>query len=401
MPRTLLKNPIPEWHEQTKLVHNGAMRSQYGETSEAIYMNSGFCYENAEVAESRFNGEEPGFVYSRYSNPSLAMLEQRLADLEGAEACNVMASGMAAVFAAIMCQVKAGDRVVASRALFSSCHYILTQVLPRFGVDVVLVDGTDLNAWETALSQPTACVFIETPSNPTLEVIDIAAVAKLSHIAGARLIVDNIFATPLLQRPLELGADIIVYSTTKHMDGQGRCLGGAVLGYKSFMEEILLPFHRHTGPAMSPFNAWVVYKALETFPLRMERHVDNAEAIADYLLSRDDKVSRVIYPGLANHAQHGVAKRQMKRAGALLAFEMKGGKEAAFKLLNALQLMLISNNLGDARTLVTHPATTTHASVAPEERARFGITDGMVRLSAGLENQDDLIADLAQALDQA
>lgn len=399
MPRTLQKKPSLQWQEQTRLIHNGTMRSQYGETSEAIYMNSGFCYENAEVAESRFNGEAPGFVYSRYSNPNLAMLEQRLADLEGAEACNVMASGMAAVFAAIMCQVKAGDRVVASRALFSSCHYILGQILPRFGIDVVLIDGTDITAWETALSQPTACVFIETPSNPTLEIIDIAAVAKLSHIAGARLIVDNIFATPMLQKPLELGADIVVYSTTKHMDGQGRCLGGAVLGYKSFMEEILLPFHRHTGPAMSPFNAWVVHKALETFPMRMERHTDNAEAIADYLSGRDDKVSKVIYPGLATHPQYAIAKRQMKRAGALLAFEMKGGKEAAFKLLNALELMLISNNLGDSRTLVTHPATTTHASVAPEERLRFGITNGMIRLSAGLEATDDLIADLHQALE--
>lgn len=392
------KNQTTQWQEQTRLVHNGTMRSQYGETSEAIYMNSGFCYENAEVAESRFNGEAPGFVYSRYSNPNLAMLEQRLADLEGAEACNVMASGMAAVFAAIMCQVKAGDRVVAGRALFSSCHYILSQILPRFGVDVVLVDGTDLAAWQTALSQPTACVFIETPSNPTLEVIDIAAVAKLCRTAGARLIVDNIFATPLLQRPLELGADIIVYSTTKHMDGQGRCLGGAVLGYKPFMEEILLPFHRHTGPAMSPFTAWLVHKALETFPMRMERHVDNAEAIADFLVQCGDKVSRVIYPGLATHPQHAIAKSQMKRGGALLAFEMKGGKDAAFKLLNALELMLISNNLGDSRTLVTHPSTTTHASVGPEERARFGITDGMIRLSAGLEASDDLIADLRQAL---
>lgn len=388
-----------QWQEQTKLVHGGSMRSQYGETSEAIYMNSGFCYENAETAESRFNGEAPGFVYSRYSNPNLAMLEQRLAQLEGADACNVMASGMAAVFAALMCQLKAGDRVVSSRALFSSCHYILNQVLPRFGIEVVLVDGTDLGAWKQALSKPTALVFIETPSNPTLEVIDIAAVAELTHAAGGRLIVDNVFATPLLQRPIEYGADIVVYSTTKHMDGQGRCMGGAVLGERQFMEEVLLPFHRHTGPAMSPFNAWIVYKALETFPMRLERHVNNAEAIVEFLQS-SEKVSRVIYPGLKDHPQHAIAKKQMKRAGALVAFEMKGGKEAAFKLLNSLELMLISNNLGDARTLLTHPATSTHASVAPEERAKFGITDGMIRLSAGIEDASDLVADLRQALQQ-
>lgn len=397
MPSTK-KPQASEWKEQTKLVHHGILRSQYGETSEAIYMNSGFCYENAELAERRFNGEEPGFVYSRYSNPNLAMLESRLAELEGAESCNVMASGMAAVFAAIMCQIKAGDRMVASRALFSSCHYIFTQILPRLGVDVVLVDGTDLDAWASALSQPTCCVFIETPSNPSLEIIDIPAVAKLCHAAGARLIVDNVFATPLLQKPLELGADIVVYSATKHMDGQGRCMGGAVLGYREFMEETLLPFHRHTGPAMSPFNAWVVYKGLETFAMRMERHIDNAEALADFLTTCDDKVSRVIYPGLANHPQHGLAKKQMKRAGALVAFEMKGGKEGAFTFLNALNLMTISNNLGDSHTLVAHPATTTHASVAPQERATFGITDGMIRLSAGLEDADDLIADVKQAL---
>ncbi|MCH2546043.1 MAG: O-succinylhomoserine sulfhydrylase [Alphaproteobacteria bacterium] len=392
------ETPTINWDEQTKLIHNGVMRSQYGETSEAIFMNSGFCYDSAEIAESRFNGDAPGFVYSRYSNPNLAMLEQRLADMEGAESCNVMASGMAAVFAAIMCQVKAGDRVVASRALFSSCHYILSQVLPRFGVNVVLVDGTDITAWQNALSQPTACVFIETPSNPTLEIIDITEIAKLCHIAGARLIVDNVFASPLLQKPLELGADLVVYSTTKHMDGQGRCLGGAVLGYREFMEETLLPFHRHTGPAMSPFNAWLVHKSLETFPMRMERHVDNAEAVADFLCGCDDKISRVIYPGLANHPQHGIARRQMKRAGALVAFEMVGGKEAAFKFLNALELLTISNNLGDARSLVAHPATTTHASISSEERASFGITDGMIRLSAGLEATDDILNDIKQAL---
>lgn len=394
-------SPKTDWQEQTKLVHQGVMRSNFGETSEAIYMNSGFCYADAETAESRFNGEAPGFVYSRYSNPNLAMLEQRLTEMEGAEACNVMASGMAAVFAALMCQLKAGDRVVASRALFSSCHYILAQVLPRFGVDVVLVDGVDMAAWKSALSQPTVCVFIETPSNPTLEIIDIAAVATLCHAAGARLIVDNVFATPLLQKPLALGADIVVYSTTKHMDGQGRCLGGAVLGKREFMEEVLLPFHRHTGPAMSPFNAWLVHKALETFPLRLQRHVENAEAVADFLTTQTDTVARVIYPGLKSHPQHAIAQEQMTGNGALIAFEMKGGKAAAFRFMNALQLLTISNNLGDARTLIAHPATTTHASVAEDERQKFGITEGMLRLSVGIEAAEDIIADMQQALAKA
>lgn len=391
-----------QWQDATKLIHGGVLRSQHGETSEAIYMNSGFCYENAEIAESRFNGEAPGFVYSRYSNPNLAMLETRLAALEGAEACNAMASGMAAVFAALMCQLKAGDRVVASRSLFSSCHYILATVLPRFGVEVVFVDGRDNAAWKAALAQPTVCVFIETPSNPTLEIIDIRTVAELTHAAGGRLIVDNVFATPLLQKPLALGADIVVYSTTKHMDGQGRCLGGAVLGSAVFINDILLPFHRHTGPALSPFNAWLLNKSLETFALRAERHFSNGEKIAAYLVERTDKISRVIYPGLPSHPQHALALEQQNgRGGALVAFEMKGGKEAAFRFMNALELVVISNNLGDARSLVAHPATTTHASLGTEERARHGITDGMLRLSVGLEAAEDLLHDLKKALDVA
>ncbi|MBM3618696.1 MAG: O-succinylhomoserine sulfhydrylase [Alphaproteobacteria bacterium] len=386
------------WQEQTRLVHGGVLRSQYGETSEAIYMNSGFCYENAEVAESRFNGEAPGFVYSRYSNPNLAMLESRLAELEGAEACNVMASGMAAVFAAIMCQVKAGDRVVAGRALFSSCNYILTQILPRFGVEVILVESADDAGWQAALSKPTACVFIETPSNPILEIIDIRRVAELTHKAGGRLIVDNVFATPLLQKPLELGADIVVYSTTKHMDGQGRCLGGAVLGDAKFINEVLLPFHRHTGPALSPFNAWVMNKALETFPLRAERHFDNGEKIAEFLNAQTAKVKRVLYPGLKNHPQHTLAMSQQKRGGALVTFELEGGKESAFHFMNALELVVISNNLGDARTLIAHPATTTHASLGAEGRTEAGITDGMLRISVGIEAAEDIISDLSRAL---
>lgn len=395
------KSQEKPWQDETLLIHSGLIRSEHGETSEAIYMTSGFCYENAEVAESRFNGEAPGFVYSRYSNPNLAMLESRLAALEGAEACNVMASGMAAVFASLMSQLKTGDRVVASRSLFSSCHYILATVLPRFGVEVVFVDGRDNAAWEAALSKPTVCVFIETPSNPTLEIIDIRTVAKLTHAAGGRLIVDNVFATPFLQKPLTLGADIVVYSSTKHMDGQGRCMGGAVLGSTGFINDILLPFHRHTGPALSPFNAWVLNKSLETFSLRAERHFSNAEKIAAYLESRSDKLSRTIYPGATSHPQHALAMSQQSRGGALVTFEMKGGKEAAFRFMNALELIVISNNLGDARSLIAHPATTTHASLGAEERAKHGITDGMLRLSVGLEAVDDLLVDLKTALDAA
>lgn len=387
-------------HPQTRLIHEGVMRSQYGETSEAIYLNSGFCYESAETAEKRFNGEEPGFVYSRYSNPSLAMVEQRLADLEGADAAFVMASGMAAVFASLMCQVQAGDHVVANRALFSSNFYILNTLLPRYGVEVTLVDGRDMAAWEKALSRKTRCVFVETPTNPSLEIVDIRKVAELTHKAGGLLIVDNVFATPLLQKPLELGADVVVYSTTKHMDGQGRCLGGAVLGGKDFMENTLLPFHRHTGPAMSPFTAWILHKALETFALRMETHTSNAEKMAVYLESQTGKgkIKSVTYPGLASHPQHQLAISQMKRGGPLVSFEVEGGKEAAFRLLNKLRIMTISNNLGDAKTLVTHPATSTHASVPAEQRHLFGISDGTIRMALGLEHSDDLMADMEQAL---
>lgn len=381
----------------TNLIHSGTLRTQYSETSEAIFFNSGFCYPDAETAERRFNGEEPGFVYSRYSNPNLAMLEGRLALLEGAERCMVTASGMAAVFASLLCQLKAGDRVVTCRALFSSCHYILSEILPRFGIEVVWVDGRDLSQWKAAFKKKTVCVFIETPSNPTLEIVDIAAVCKLAHAAGAKVIIDNVFATPLLQKPLEFGADIIVYSTTKHMDGQGRCLGGAVLGSQKFIEETLMPFIRHTGPALSPFNAWVLHKSLETFPMRMERHIKNAKKIADFLGAHKN-VLRVIYPTRKDHPDYAIAKKQMKGGGGLVTFEIKGGKKGAFKFLNGLKLMTISNNLGDARTLISHPATTTHASIGPVERKKMGITDGMIRISAGLESPEDLLTDLKKAL---
>jgi O-succinylhomoserine sulfhydrylase len=328
------------------------------------------------------------------------MLEQRLALMEGAEACVVTASGMAAVFAALLCQLKSGDHVVAAKALFSSCHYILTQLLPRYGITCTLVDGPDLNAWKKALTRKTACAFIETPANPTLELIDIAALARLCRNNGTRLIVDNVLSMPLTQAPLELGADIVVYSTTKHIDGQGRTLGGAILGSKKFIEEVALPFCRHTGPHMGPFNAWVILKALETLPLRVERHAATAAALAQKLEAHP-KVTRVIYPGLQSHPQHAIAKKQMKNGGPMIAFELKGGKKAAFRFMNALELILISNNLGDAKTLITHPASSTHFSMGEAARKAAGITDGLIRLSVGLEDAEDLWSDLEQALKSA
>ncbi|MCE3232403.1 MAG: Cystathionine beta-lyase/cystathionine gamma-synthase [Rickettsiaceae bacterium] len=389
------------WKMSTKLVRGGTLRSNFGETSEAIFLNSGFCYESAEVAESRFNGEAPGFVYSRYSNPTLASLEERMALLEGAEACCVMASGMAAVYASIACQIKPGDHFIASKVLFGSCYYIATEILPRMGVEVTLVDGKDLNAWEEAFkgSKGTAkeYVFIESPSNPNLELVDIEAVGKLCKKHDAFFIVDNIFASPLLQHPLELGADCVVYSTTKHIDGQGRCLGGAILGSQQFITEVVTPFHRHTGPALSPFNAWVFLKGLETLDIRMERHCDNAEKVAAFLESHK-KIKRVIYPGLPSHPQYALAQKQMDRGGNLIAFELDAGKPAAFAVMNKLKIVDISNNLGDSKSLITHPATTTHSNIKPEEQVKLDITAGMLRLSVGLEDIDDLIDDFAQAL---
>ena len=392
------QGPAFPMHPDTAMVHGGTMRSQYGEVSEAIFMNSGFCYDSAETAESRFNGVAPGFVYSRYLNPTLAMLEERLTQLEGAERCCVVASGMAAVFASMMSFLKAGDHVVAGRVLFGSCFYIITQIFPRFGITYELVDARDLSAWEKALKRPTAAVFIESPANPSLELTDIAAVASIAKKAGAIVIVDNIFATPHHQKPLTLGADVVVYSATKHMDGQGRTLGGAILGSKDFIENVVTPFHRHTGPALSPFNAWVILKGLETFGLRMERHSANAAAVAA-LLEGHPKITRTVYPGLQSHPQHTLATQQMSGFGNLIAFEVKGGKAGAFKLLNALSIILISNNLGDAKSLMTHPATTTHSNMAAAERAAIGISDAMLRLSVGLEHADDLLHDLTNALE--
>jgi O-succinylhomoserine sulfhydrylase len=383
---------------ETKLVRGGSIRSNFGETSEAIFLNSGFAYNSAEIAESRFNGEEPGYVYSRYLNPSLKMLEDKLAILEGAEAACVMASGMAAVFAAIMCQLKTGDHFIASKVLFGSCYHIATKILPNYGIEVSLIDGTSEDEWRKAFKKNTKVVFIETPANPNLEILDIKFISGLCKQNGAKLIIDNIFASAYCQESLKFGADIIVYSTTKHMDGQGRTLGGCVLGTQEFIKDILLPFHRHTGPALSPFNAWVILKSLETYSLRMERHCFNAQKIAEFLESHP-KVKRVLYPTLKSHPQHEIAKRQMNNGGAMIAFETLGEKKDTFAFMNKLQLVDISNNLGDSKSLITHPATTTHSNIAREDQEKIGITQTMCRLSVGLEHVDDLINDLKQALE--
>jgi O-succinylhomoserine sulfhydrylase len=387
----------PSLRPQTLLSRGGTERSQFGETSEAIFMTSGYVYRRAEDAEAAFAKPGSAYVYSRYANPTVAMFEERLRLIEGAEACRGLASGMAAVFASLACFLKAGDRVVASRALFGSCHYIITQILPRYGIETELVDGRDLDAWERALSRPASAVFVESLSNPTLEIIDIEAVAKLTHRAGGLLIVDNVFATPLLMKPLRLGADIVIYSATKHIDGQGRGLGGAILGPTQWATDHLANFLRHTGPSLSPFNAWMLLKGLETLDLRVERMSRNAAEVARFLEAHA-KIERTIYPGLESHPQRAVVERELEGGGTLLAFTVAGGKAGAFRCLNALRLILISNNLGDARSLVTHPATTTHHRLKPEERAALGIDDGLVRLSVGLEDPADLMADLDRAL---
>ncbi|MEQ8389191.1 MAG: O-succinylhomoserine sulfhydrylase [Alphaproteobacteria bacterium] len=391
------ENPIEDARLATRLVRGGTLRSPFMETSESIFMTSGYVYDSAEEAESAFETDGQRYVYSRFANPTVAMFEERLRLIEGAEACRATGTGMAAVFAALMCQLKAGDHVVAARALFGSCRYIVSDLLPRYGIDVTIIDGTDAAAWEAALSRPTAAVFMETPSNPTLEIIDLPAVAEMAHEAGAQVIVDNVFATPLLQRPLELGADIVVYSATKHIDGQGRSLGGAILGRADFCTDILKPFMRHTGPSLSPFNAWVLLKGLETLELRVTRHVENAEKIARHLAGRSD-VSRVLFPSLESHPQYDLARRQMSGGGSVVSFEIPGGKARAFAFLNRLRIIDISNNLGDAKSLITHPATTTHQRIPEPERLALGITPDLVRLSVGLEDVADLLADLDQAL---
>jgi O-succinylhomoserine sulfhydrylase len=393
-----LRDERQHWRQATRLVRGGTARSAFDETSEGLFLTSGYVYASAEEAETAFKGEKDRFLYSRFANPTVTMFETRLAGLEHAAYCRATASGMAAVFASLASQVSAGDCVVAARALFGSCHYIVADILPKFGVETVFVDGTDLGQWQAALDRPTRAVFLETPSNPTLEIIDLPAVADLAHAAGAKVVVDNVFATPLLQRPLALGADIVVYSTTKHIDGQGRTLGGAILTNDGdFEENQLVPFLRHTGPTLSPFNAWILLKGLETLELRVTRHCANAAIVARHLEGRNG-LDRVLYPGLASHPQHALAARQMEGGGTIVAFEMCGGRSAAFRFLNALKLVDISNNLGDAKSLACHPATTTHQRLSPEERAAMGITEGMVRLSVGLEDVEDLKDDLDQAL---
>ena len=387
-----------DWKPQTQLVRGGQLRSPFSETSEALYLTSGFVYDSAEEAEAAFKNEGSRFVYSRYSNPTVAMFEERLRLLEGAETCAATPSGMAAVAAALLCFLKAGDRVVSSRVLFGSCHWIISTLLPRYGIETVLVDGGDLEAWRDALKPGAQAVFFETPSNPILGLVDIAAVSEMAHAAGARVVIDNVFATPMLQRPLELGADIVVYSATKHIDGQGRCMGGAILGPADWHKEFLWPYYKHTGPSMSPFNAWVLLKGLETLDLRVERHGRNALAVAS-ALEAHPKVGKVLYPGLASHPQYELAQRQMKGGSNLIAFTVPGGKDGAFRLLNGLNLIDISNNLGDSKSLITHPATTTHRAVPAGQRAEFGIGDGLVRISVGLEDAEDIISDLNAALE--
>ena len=381
----------------TRLVHGGTLRSQFGEVSEAMFLTQGYVYDTMEAAEARFNGTDPGFIYSRFSNPTVAMFEQRMALLEGAEAARATATGMAAITAAMMGQVKAGDHVVAAKALFGSCRYVVEELLPRFGVESTLVDGEDLDQWAAAMRPNTVTTFLESPTNPLLGLVDIAAVADIAHRGGATLVVDNVFASPMLQRPMELGADCVVYSTTKHIDGQGRCLGGIILASQQFIEDKMQTFLRQTGPALSPFNAWVMLKGLETLPLRVAAQTSAATRIADEL-SLHRQVARVIYPGRDDHPQAELARRQMSGGGTLVAFEVRGGKAAAFRFANALQVILISNNLGDAKSLITHPATTTHQRLSPAVRAELGITDGVVRLSVGLEDVHDLLDDLGQAL---
>jgi O-succinylhomoserine sulfhydrylase len=387
-------------HPETRLIHAGTLRSQFGETSEALFLTQGFVYDSAEQCEARFLGKEPGYLYSRFSNPTVNMFETRMAAFEGAESARATATGMAAVHNAVIGQVRAGDHVVAAKALFGSCRWVVEEFLPRFGVASTLVNGLDLDEWRSAVRPNTKVFFLESPTNPTLEVLDIAAIAAIAHDAGARLVVDNVFATPIFQSPLALGADCVVYSATKHIDGQGRCLGGIILGAEKFIQDHIHNLLRQSGPAMSPFNAWVLLKGLETLPLRVARQTANAGAIAD-LLAGHPKITRLIYPGRADHPQAATVKKQMRGGSNLVAFEIKGGKPGAFRFLNDLKLVRITNNLGDAKSLVTHPATTTHQRLTPQARAELGITDGLVRLSVGLEHRDDIAADLTAALEKA
>lgn len=392
-------NPAnPEtWSPETQLVHGGVLRSQFSETSEALFLTQGYVYKNAEEAEARFKNESPGYQYSRFGNPTVTMFEDRMKLLEGAEDARATATGMAAVTAALLSYLRTGDHIVAARAMFGSCRYIVETLCPRFGIEATLIDGRDLDAWKDAIKPNTKMFFFETPANPTLDLVDIAGVSKVAHDKGILVAVDNVFATPLLQKPLQHGADIVIYSATKHIDGQGRCLGGIVLCSAKFATDHLQDWVRQTGPSMSPFNAWVLLKGLETMPVRVERQCATAEALAAHLVGKPG-VKDVIYPGRSDHPQASLAKRQMTGGGQIVTIEVEGGRAAAFRFQNALRLIKISNNLGDAKSLITHPTTTTHFRLKPEQRAELGITDGMLRISVGLEAADDLKADLNAAL---
>jgi O-succinylhomoserine sulfhydrylase len=396
MPASATKSYRPETH----LVHAGTLRSQFAETSESIFLTQGYVYDSAGQAERRFKNEEPGYQYSRFSNPTVTMFEHRMCALEGAEAARATATGMAAVNTALMGQVRAGDHVVGSKQLFGSCRYIVEEHLPRYGVTSTLVNGANLDEWKKAVTKKTKTFFLESPTNPNLEVLDIAAIAKIAHDAGATLVVDNVFSTPLFQKPLELGADCVVYSATKHIDGQGRCLGGVILGSHDFITNNVHNLIRQTGPSLSPFNAWVLLKGLETLSVRVHRQTDTAAAVS-VALAEHPKIGRLFYPGRPDHPQAEIIRRQMTGGSNLVAFEVKGGKAGAFHFQDALKLVKIGNNLGDAKSLITHPATTTHQRLTPAARAELGISDGMVRLSCGLEHPDDLIDDLIQALEAA
>ena len=390
---------MSDWNARTKLVHGGTRRSQYNEVSEAIFLTQGFVYDNAEQAEARFikSGEDE-FIYARYGNPTVAMFEERIALLEGAEDAFATASGMAAVNGALTSMLKAGDHVVAARALFGSCLYILEDILRRYGVEVTLVDGTDLDQWRAAVRSDTAAIFFESMSNPTLEVIDIAAVADIAHAVGAVVIVDNVFSTPVFSDAIAQGADVVVYSATKHIDGQGRALGGVILGTREFIRGTVEPYMKHTGGSMSPFNAWIMLKGLETIDLRVRAQAASAQAIAE-AFEGHEKLARMIYPGLAGHAQNALVQTQLGgKGGTVVAFDLKDGQEAAFRFLNALEIAVISNNLGDAKSIATHPATTTHQRLPEDQKAELGITRGLIRFSIGLEDVDDLIADITRAL---
>ena len=386
------------WRPATQMVHSGTTRSPFGETSEALFLTQGFVYESAEAAEARFRGEEPGFIYSRYANPTVDMFEKRMCALEGAEDARATTSGMAAVAAAVLCSLKQGDHIVAAKALFGSCRWVVETLAPKYGIECTLVDGRDLAQWQAAVKANTKLFFLESPTNPTLEVVDIAAVAKIAHAANSVLVVDNVFSTPLFQKPLALGADVVVYSATKHIDGQGRCLGGIVLSSKEWIDKNLHEYHRHSGPGISPFNAWILLKGLETLPLRVESADGKLPHGLQTFLAGNEAVSRVMYPGRKDHPQADIIAKQMTGGSSMVCFDLKGGKAAAFAFENALQIIKISNNLGDAKSLITHPATTTHKNLTDEAREELGIGGGTLRISLGLEDGDDLIEDVAQAL---